>query len=164
LAQKSLPILNRTGIYQHWENTWDSKLHYNTNLKSTFLIEKILSNFLEHRNSLNPTLMTKNFIDKYKRKLGLKIRKINFFLIAKTIKKIRRRKNLYIYVGKTTFVKIQSWLVIILFIFKPVKIKKKLTKKKKVKRKVRKVNRYYINYFLTDQLRNSTSTLGLNSF
>jgi hypothetical protein len=108
--------------------------------------------------------MTKNFIDKYKRKLGLKIRKINFFLIAKTIKKIRRRKNLYIYVGKTTFVKIQSWLVIILFIFKPVKIKKKLTKKKKVKRKVRKVNRYYINYFLTDQLRNSTSTLGLNSF
>lgn len=108
--------------------------------------------------------MTKTFINKYKRKLGLKIRKINFFLIAKTMKKVGRRKNLYIYVGKTMFIKVQSWLVIILFIFKPVKVKKKLTKKKKTKRKVHKANKYYINYFLTDQLRNNSSTLNLHTF
>ena len=71
-------------------------------------MEKILINFLEYRNSLNSKILTKMFITKYRRKLGFKIRKFNFFIISRNIKKIKRRRNLYIYIGKVIFIKIQN--------------------------------------------------------
>lgn len=150
MAQKSLPILNRTGIYQHWDSFWDSNINFSSTFKSHLLIERILVRFIENRNSLNYRLVTKTFLNKYKRKFGFKIKSYTFFNISKLLKRIKRRRKLYIYVGKLTFIKLQGWLIILLYLYRPRK--KKAIKKSWKKSLKKKKKSYFIQHYLTDQL------------
>jgi len=72
------------------------------------LVERILIRFIENRNSFNYRLITKTFLNKYSCKFGFKTKNYSFFRISKILKKIKRRRKLYIYVGKVTFIKLQS--------------------------------------------------------
>ena len=110
MAQKTLPILNRTGIYQHWDSFWDSNINFTSTFKMHLLVERILARFIENRNSSNHRLITKTFLNKYSYKFGFKTKNYSFLRISKILKKIKRRRKLYIYVGKVTFIKLQSWV------------------------------------------------------
>jgi len=154
LAQKTLPILNRTGIYQHWDSFWDSNTNFTSTFKMHLLVERILIRFIENRNSLNHRLITKTFLNKYSYKFGFKTKGYSFLRISKILKKIKRRRKLYIYVGKVTFVKLQSWIIILLYLYRPRK-KKIIKKGQRILFKKKKT--FFIQQYLTDQLTSNGS-------
>jgi hypothetical protein len=66
------------------------------------------------------------------------------------MRRLKKRRSLYIYVGKVIFVKVQCWLVIILYIFKPIKLRKVVKKKKTFSTSP--FEKTYLNYYLNMRL------------
>ena len=149
MAQKTLPILNRTGIYQHWDSFWDSNINFTSAFKMHLLVERILIRFIENRNSLNHRLITKTFLNKYSYKFGFKTKNYSFLRISKILKKVKRRRKLYIYVGKVTFIKLQSWVIILLYLYRP---RRKKIIKNNQRTLFKKKKTFFIQEYLTDQL------------
>jgi len=118
------------------------------------LVERILARFIENRNSSNHRLITKTFLNKYSYKFGFKTKNYSFLRISKILKKIKRRRKLYIYVGKVTFIKLQSWVIILLYLYRPHK-KKIIKKGQKILLKKKKT--IFIQEYLTDQLTANSS-------
>jgi hypothetical protein len=113
-------------------------------------IEKLLINFLEYRNSLNPYLLSKSYLATH---MSYKIKKLknpNYFLVSRDMRRLKKRRNLYIYVGKIVFVKVQSWLIIILYTFKPIKLRKVIKKNKSFSTSP--FTKTYLNYYLNTRL------------
>jgi len=150
LAQKNLPILNRTGIYQNWNNLWDSNVNYNLIFKMTTFIEKLITNFLEYRNSFHPFLFNKKLLPQNMVNDQAEQKNPNYFLISRNFRRLKKKRKLYIYVGKITFIKMQSWLIIIVYTFRPKKIK--VTSKKKIVAIKKSFNDSYLNYYLGARL------------
>lgn len=126
-------------------------------MKGGFLIERLVCGLIENRNSLNSRLLSNNFLYKYKRLLGLRVSKFNFFKISLELRRLQKRRKLYIYVGKLVFSKFQQWLIITVFIFKPLKIK--VLKKRRRRFSRLRVTKPYLTQYLQNALTSVNSPM-----
>jgi hypothetical protein len=116
----------------------------------TTFIEKILINFLEYRNSFHPYLINKLTIPDTLIEDQVKQKNPNYFLISRNFRRFKKKRKLYIYVGKVVFIKVQTWFIVLVYTFKPKKIK--IVRRKKVISIKTPITNNYLNYYLGARL------------
>ena len=121
MAQKGLPFLSKVGVSQHWFSAWDC---YKTELltrKQLWLIEEILDSFISNRSSLSAGLVDFNFDFCWNQFLywDCEIPEEEDWSALGLIIEQRIKRGLPIFVGRIIFLKLQTWIIIIVFIFKP---------------------------------------------
>lgn len=131
MAQTSLPILNRSGIFSYWNSMWDSQFNYPYYLTRFNFLDLFFLKFFKG------SLFTFNFI---KLKHDDMNKKIFFFKNFKKKTKIsnfnKNTKNYLLNSSKLWILKFNNWLILSIYLFdSSFKLKKK---KKKINIKLKK--------------------------
>lgn len=108
MAQKSLPVLNRTGSYQHWLGAWDSYKNYNLAHKQHLFIEVVLSEFITCRNSVHHLLITEEFCLAEAEVERFVIPEGGFIPLTQALRAHRVKRKLYGLMGRVVFVRAQG--------------------------------------------------------
>lgn len=111
----SLACLNRSGIYNYWDDNWDSKLLYNRYYYGSFFIKLLILELLS--GSYFNTLF---IIDK---------KNLGYYSKYKLIYSYSYKN---IFFGKTWYLKYQNWLIVIIYFFNTKVFKKKINRRKKI--------------------------------
>jgi len=116
-------LLDRQGSYQFWNGVWNSQKNYSTLFSNFFFMDNIILTFLKGKNSVHYYFLKKN------EELALHFEK-NDLVYDETFNLLnnifQKKKNLkkYFYLFGTTWVfKYQSWYIICISTYKPLKKK-----------------------------------------
>lgn len=124
MGQSSLPRINRSGYYSHWEGSWDSVNKYQFFFIKFFFLKDFFYKFFKTKFFFN------NFII-FKKKKFEKTKLFffkNYFVDSTVEENIFLKKYINLCVSKTWVLKYQGWVVITILTFSP---KKSLVRKKK---------------------------------
>ena len=127
MGQLTLPVLNRKGYSNVWENSWDSKFSYSTQLSEDIFFKNFFKIFLQNWMSSNDEFFKKNL--NKSRKVDLKKKRYKkYFHLAKNdisdnevlffLKNKKNRKFPY-YVSKTFIIRYSTWIVLYMYIYIP---------------------------------------------
>ncbi len=119
IGQISLPMLNRIGIYQYWNNSWVNNFNTKVFLNKSLFIENLI-NFLFTERIFGFFFLKKlNFLNENSKKA---------FLKKLTNKTLLKKFNF----TKLWFIKYNQFILISIFCFFYLRIKRQVLKKKKI--------------------------------
>lgn len=119
MAQKQLPILNRTGLFQHWSGSWDGYKTYYILQRQEYLFNTLLQEFIEYRASLHPSLINQAYCDDNIDILEKIPSEPTYEKLVEALQEHRKKRQHYIYLGQITMLRYQGWLIFLVYIYKP---------------------------------------------
>lgn len=122
MGQVTLPVLNRKGVFDFWENNWENKNFYSMNISEDIFLKKFLKLFLQtwltnKKHTLK--LLIPNDINK--KKLNYKKYYYIFedFNWRNNLEKNSVFRQFPYYTSKIFLIKYSNWIVIYAYIYIP---------------------------------------------
>nr|YP_740765.1 ribosomal protein S3 [Tetrahymena paravorax]ABI51674.1 ribosomal protein S3 [Tetrahymena paravorax] len=140
MGLKSLPILNKSGVSMFWENIWDSiKLYKKYNL-SFFYLNDLISYFFNENLYYYCIMKIRILGEGYRGIRGYK------HISISKLKKTWNMRNFYL--GRITFYKTQSWIIVSInyYTVKRFKLYKKYKNSKNFKNLFKSFNLNFLKF------------------
>ena len=125
MGQSGLFMSNRQGTFQKWAGVWDSNKSYMRIFIENNFIKKAIFLILRNRASLSWMLLTKNYLNFLEKKINIKKYNNNLFLFSSIFRKKMVFRALFVLFGRFWLLRIDNWVVVCIFFFRPRKYNKK---------------------------------------
>lgn len=143
MAQRSYPILNKTGNSMYWDSCWNNPISYNNFFKKEVFIKKFINLFFKTRVSRSLIFLKNTRISLFYRELAFfkpkrqNLDTYNNFYIDKMF-----CRNKPLFLSKLWLLNYSNYVILFIFFYKPI-----ISKNKKIKRSFIKKRKTKVRFF-----------------
>lgn len=141
MGQVTLPVLNRKGYSNVWENHWESKFAYSTQISEDIFFKNFFKIFLQNwlsseENFFKKNLNKSNIADlkkkRYKKYFNIEKKNISNKEILDFLKNTKNKRFPH-YVSKTFIVRYANWIILYMYVYIPrawyIRLSSRITKR-----------------------------------
>ena len=117
MGQPRLQVVNKLGINNFWESSWDNNVKYKNNLYEQFFIKSFFKSILITKMDKTSFFKKKSFYEDFFNKDIIKGSK-KIYTYNRYILYLKKRTITYC--GKVWFIKYQNWTLVSTYVYSPI--------------------------------------------